>query len=346
MNRIVAHLRSYVELGPPDPDRTAPLRIGLGVAIPSLVLLLMGRPELIAYAVFGGFAGMYGRGESHLLRLRHQLRAAVLLLAGVGIGVVLAGLHITPPVLVVIEALLAGLGSIIADRAKLRPAGPFFGIFALGACASIPPHVPPWVAISISVGSAAFAIAIGFAGWFRSRASERGIPPVDASFRRPGAGPMLRHAATYVVAVGAAGAVVILFGGGHAYWAMASAAVPLAAADLPGRVHRGIHRILGTFAGLVLTALILLPGPSPMLLAIPVILLQFPTEMLMTRNYALALTFFTPLILLMTQLAHPIPKADLLVDRAVETVIGAVVGIAVVLVVGLWKSRPKSAAPA
>lgn len=342
MNRVVAHLRSYVALGPPDPDRSAPLRIGLGVAIPSLALLLSGHPELIAYAVFGGFAGMYGRGETHQLRLRHQLRAAALLLTGVGIGVTLAGMHVAPWGLVIVESLLAGLGSLVADRAKLKPAGPFFGIFALGACASIPPLVPPWVAISISVGSAAFAIAIGFIGWFRTRAWDPGIRLASVSFRGPGLGPMLRHAATYVVAVGAAGALVIVLGGGHAYWAMASAAVPLAASDLPGRVHRGVHRIIGTFAGLLLTALVLLPEPSPMLLAIPVILLQFPTEMLMTRNYALALTFFTPLILLMTQLAHPIPKAELLVDRGVETVIGAVVGIAVVLVVGRWGSRARA----
>lgn len=47
---------------------------------------------------------------------------------------------------------------------------------------------------------------------------------------------------------------------------MAAAAVPLAGADMPSSVHRGIHRIVGTFLGLAVVALILFPGPlSPML---------------------------------------------------------------------------------
>ncbi|QZE27396.1 FUSC family protein [Brevibacterium casei] len=339
MKRIIDYLRGTLRLEPGDDDRGAPIRVGLGVAIPSLVLLILGYEQFIIYAVFGAFCGMYGRGEPHQLRLIHQLQAAVLLLSGVVIGVMLATMDTPVWGLIGIEAFFAAVGSIIADRARMRPGGPFYAIFALGACASVEPLAPPWVSIGISVLAAAFAIAIGFLGWFRTRTWRPGSRRAITPLRSPHAPRMVRHAATYAVAVASAGILGTLIGLDHAYWAMASAAVPLAAAELPGRISRGVHRVLGTFSGLILTALILWPDPSPVWLAIPVILLQFPTEYLMMRNYGFALTFFTPMILLMTQLAHPIPRSTLIIDRGIETLLGAVVGIAVVLVVGYFGRR-------
>ncbi|WP_190812761.1 hypothetical protein [Saccharopolyspora pogona] len=41
-------------------------RVAVGLFFPVLVLLMSGRPDLIIYAVFGSFTGMYGRAESHL----------------------------------------------------------------------------------------------------------------------------------------------------------------------------------------------------------------------------------------------------------------------------------------
>ncbi|GAP58869.1 protein involved in response to aluminum ion [Arthrobacter sp. Hiyo1] len=79
---------------------------------------------------------------------------------------------------------------------------------------------------------------------------------------------------------------------------MAAAAVPLAGADVPSRLHRGIHRIVGTFLGLAIVAVVLFPGPlSPLhyfpgqttlILALLVIGFQFPTELFMARHYGWA----------------------------------------------------------
>ena len=124
---------------------------------------------------------------------------------------------------------------------------------------------------------------------------------------------------------------------GYPNWAMAAAAVPLSAIGLSHQLTRGVHRILGTLAGIGVAALILVaPGTpvSPIFLALTVVVLQFPTELFMGCNYGLSLVFFTPLILLMTQLANPIEPGGLLTDRAIETVGGAAVGMAVAIVVG------------
>ncbi|MFC9354296.1 FUSC family protein [Arthrobacter sp. NPDC057013] len=340
---VLQHLRQLHSLGPANNDHLSAWRVAISVAVPSLVLLLLGRPELTIYAVFGALTGMYGRSEPHQLRLKHQLQAALVLLSGVTVGVVLSvnGLHSWW--LVGIEALLAGVGSVYSDKVRLRPNGPFFGILALGACASVPAAVPWYVALLIAAGSAAFSLLVGFGGWVRGRAWKPGAARPSTRLR----GAMRRraavHASRYVLAVGTAGTIGVLTGSGHPHWAMAAAAVPLAGADLPSSVHRGIHRIMGTFLGLVIVAVVLLPGPwAPLhffpgaeaaVLALLVITFQFGTELFMTRHYGLAMVWFTPVILLMTQLASPADPQVLIVERAIETVVGAGTGILVVVLI-------------
>lgn len=331
------HARAVFTVAPAHNDHLPALRVALSVAAPSLVLLALGRPDLIIYAVFGAFTAMYGRAESHQLRLRHQLQAACLLVAGVGTGVLLSAQHVDTGALVATEAGFAALASLQADRAGLKPAGPFFSIFALGACASVPLSVAPWIALLVAAGSAAFSVLVGFAGWTRARSwmpgAARQIPPL----RGPHLVAAATQAARYLIAVAAAGGIGLLAGIGHPHWAMAAAAVPLAVEGTTRRVYRGIHRIPGTFAGLGVTALVLFADPAPAVLALLVIAFQFPTELYMARHYGLALVFFTPLILIMTQLAAPADVAPLLMDRGLETFLGALVGIATAL---LLRSPP------
>lgn len=75
------------------------------------------------------------------------------------------------------------------------------------------------------------------------------------------------------------------------------------------------------------------------MLALLVILFQFGTELFMTRHYGLAMVWFTPVILLMTQLASPADPQVLITERAVETVVGAGVGILVVVLIRSRRNR-------
>ncbi len=338
-----AHLRSLHRLAPANKDHVSAFRVAVSVAAPSLALLAAGRPELMIYAVFGALTGMYGRNEPHQLRLRHQGHAALLLVGGLAVGVFLSVHQLHSWALVVIETVLAAAGSLFADKVALKPNGPFFGILALGACASIPTTVHWHTAVLIGALSAGFSMAVGFGGWVRGRAWQRGaareIPALRGARRRAA----WIHAARYFTAVGAAGSVGVLSGSGHPHWAMAAAAVPLAGADMPSSVYRGLHRIVGTLAGLVVVAVVLFPwtlsplrafpGHEAAVLAVLVIVLQFTTELFMTRHYGLAMVSFTPVILLMTQLAAPADPHVLVTERAVETLLGAGLGIVVVVLI-------------
>jgi Fusaric acid resistance protein-like len=314
----------------PGSDHTHAVRVAAGLVVPGVALLIAGRPELICYAVFGSFAGMYGRGEPPRLRVRHQAQAAILLLAGVGIGSVLSRGHAAPAALVAVAVLFAAAGSVVSDRCGLTPQGPFFGIFALGAIAMVPAgHATPVMALLICGSTAALSISLASVRGRRGGCEVAASPPDE----------MIVHAARHGLAIAMAGGTGLLLGVEHANWAMAAAAVPLAASDargshsIAGVLHRGLHRVIGTFVGLAVTAVLLLPGFSPTTLVIIVIVLLFPTELFMNRSYGLALGFFTPLIMLMTELADPAEPVTLLTARAVDTVIGVTIGIAVAMTV-------------
>lgn len=133
-----ASARTRVHARPDRQDHWHALRVAAGLALPGALLLAAGRPELLVYSVFGSFTGIYARGESGWLRTRHQIQAGLLLCAGVALGVALSWLHASAWMLVVVEVAFATAGSVIADVLRLRPAGPFFFIFAMGATATVP----------------------------------------------------------------------------------------------------------------------------------------------------------------------------------------------------------------
>ncbi|MEU9689966.1 FUSC family protein [Amycolatopsis japonica] len=337
-------------LGFAEGDWLHACRVAVGLLVPGLALLFAGRPELIIFAAFGSFTGMYGRAECRGLRLRHQAQGGAILLTGVAFGTLLSACHARPWVLVVTESGFAFAGALVANRLDLVPRGPFFGIFALGAIALVPADP---AGLPICAGTAAFCVLIGLTGPKRP-VGKQTVPspgvtcgPEDCARGRRRSCALV-HAARYVLAISAAGFCGLLLGVEHANWAMASAAVPLAAVDVRNRlhpgvrsvVHRSVHRVLGTFAGLGVTALLLLPDLGGTLLALSVIVLLFPTELFMSRHYGLALGFFTPLIMVMTELAAPAEPLTLLTDRVLDTLIGVVAGIAAAVFVRGPCARP------
>ncbi|OMC09347.1 FUSC family protein [Mycolicibacterium fortuitum] len=303
-------------------DHRPALRVALGLAVPGAALLFAGRPDLMIYAVFGAVTGMYGRAEPRRRRVVHQAQAAGILLGGVAIGVALANAHAHPWALVVTAVVFVAVGSVVTDRLGLKPEGPFYGVFALGAVATVHPgRVSPVAAVFICAATALLCVLLGALDMRRGQAAA-------CAPTAPAQGVMV-HAIRYATAVAAAGTAGVLLGVEHANWAIAAAAGPLAAADTGGRVRRGVHRLLGTLVGLVVAALLLVPHPNEYVLAICLMVLLFPTELFMAHHHAVALGFFTPLIMLMTDLAEPAEPLALLADRGIDTVIGVAAAISV-----------------
>jgi len=353
--RWQAGAQQLVRVAPHAGAHRVALRVGVSVAVPLLALQLLGRPEWSIYAAFGAFTALYGRNRLHLGRLRMQLTLAVLLVLAVTAGTAVGSTEVRGWLSVPVAALLAAAAALLSDAQDWHPPGPLFVVFAFSACASLPVR-PAMVGVAalVAAASAAVALLVGVVGVVR-----RPSPPAPSrpTPSRPAATPPARalgrdlrdvlaerrtrrHLVRYALAVLVAGSVATGLGIGHPYWAMVSAVVPMAARDLAGQLVRGAHRLLGTLVGLGLAAALLALPLHGVLLVAVVVLLQVGAELLVGRNYGLALVFVTPLALLLGQLAVTHPAGPLLRDRGLETLVGVVVALAVTVA-----TRDRSAYP-
>jgi hypothetical protein len=333
------HLRDMFRIGPAHNDHHVAVRCGLGVGVPLLLLLVLGRIDLAIFASFGAFTGIYGRNEPHRQRFGHQLRAGALMLAVIFAGTLTSRLEPSAWDIVIGTTAVAGLGTLATGLWRLRPAGSLFHIFAYAAISSVPHQPPIPQAMLVAAATVIFSLLLGLSGWLLSRHRTSWEKPERRRFTSIERRAIYADAAQYAVVAAIAGSIATALGLGHNYWAMVAATVPLVGVTVRNRLHRGLQRILGTFGGLLLTALILLPGLQPWQMVVVIALLQFGAEMLIARQYALAQVVVTPLALVSTELAHPGDPLLLIQDRAVETVIGAAVGTAMVLTVQLYQRR-------
>ncbi|MGU3436355.1 FUSC family protein [Actinomycetes bacterium M1A6_2h] len=167
---------------------------------------------------------------------------------------------------------------------------------------------------------------------------------------RPTAAYRLRRAATYqshaattalrvFVASTAAGLLTIAFGLGRPDWAVISAVLVLQAGpDRRRGTVRGIHRLAGTVVGVGLFMLAWSLSPSGVVLILLLMTLQFVIELYIARNYAVAVSFITPLALLIGGASHPGANAVTLgVDRLVETALGVACALA-----SMWLVSPRA----
>lgn len=142
-------------------------------------------------------------------------------------------------------------------------------------------------------------------------------------------------AAKVTMRVGIAVAIAGLIGAAlsleRAYWAMAAAVLVLhMGLDWARTLQRGLERTVGTLIGLVLASAILAVHPTDLWLVATLMCLQFLIEMLVTRNYALAVVFVTCIALVIASGDHALrDPAALLWARAIDTVIGCGVGLLV-----------------
>ncbi|MDO5677790.1 MAG: FUSC family protein [Propionibacteriaceae bacterium] len=169
----------------------------------------------------------------------------------------------------------------------------------------------------------------------------------DSSLGRPDASYLLRRGLrwpTGILLVGAragiaalvSGVIALLLDVPHPYWAVAFAVLVLhQGGRRAAQTVRGIQRLLGTAVGLGLYALILWWNPHGIWVALLMAVLQFAIEVLVVRNYALAVMFITPLALtIASAAASPENPTMMIAERMFDSAIGIAVAVTVVWTVG------------
>ncbi len=132
-----------------------------------------------------------------------------------------------------------------------------------------------------------------------------------------------------------AGGIAVMMDNAHAYWAAAFAVLVVQTGGTRiAQFKRALHRLVGTAAGLVAFALILRIDPGHWWLIALIPCLQFTVELLMTKNYAVAVTFITPLALTIASRLTAMDLETVILDRLVDTFIGVGSAVVVLLVSG------------
>ena len=114
------------------------------------------------------------------------------------------------------------------------------------------------------------------------------------------------------------------------YWVPVSCLVVMQGASFRAIWSRHLHRVLGTGIGLLLAWLLLTLRLDPWSVALTMTALSFVIEMIITRNYAMATIFITPLTIQLADNAAWQEEAagQLMQARFYDTLLGCGVGLA------------------
>ncbi|MFD3481228.1 FUSC family protein [Streptomyces sp. NPDC058695] len=145
--------------------------------------------------------------------------------------------------------------------------------------------------------------------------------------------PLLPVALRTAVGCALAGYGSLALGIGRPYWALVTAA-SLYQANVTLTWNRTVQRVAGNLAGvLVFAAVVPLAHAGQIFVVLFCLLFSFGAEAFISRNYWLGSVCVTPMALLITEFARTQEAGELITDRVVDTLVGALLGIVAAVIV-------------
>ncbi len=319
---------SLVVAPPPSPRIAciAGLQSALAVLVAVSLIHFSPWPHLVGYPALGALAALYGRYASLSRRKSIVGISAVLLTLSVLIPSLasLAGMPLVAKMFLL--ALLTGAASLAVAHWNLGGPGAVIFLFAVGAALG---PVDSWQTV---IERTAATAAGGAIAWLtcmltdRLRSVEIASLNLPASPRRP-----FRHEliSAIRIAIGAAIAALTAHAAGWQFpaWAAIGATAVMQGGHLHITMNRALQRMAGTIIGAFIAWAILAQSPPFWMLLAAVVIFQFITEVVIGYNYALGQITITPMALLMTYLTLPTAAAIMPVERVLDTILGATIGI-------------------
>lgn len=288
-------------------------------------------PQLVGFPALGALAALFGRYASLGHRRRIVMICGILMVAGVLVPSLASYVGASPGLMVLILALSAGLYTLAVSHWGLA-GGPGAVIFVFAVGAALGP-----VDTLDAVAERTLATAWGaLLAWLVCALTDRLRPqgaPVPARPAPPSPlSQQLFNAGR--ITVGAAMAALITYWSGWHYpaWAAIGATAVMQGGHLHLTMNRSLQRMAGTVVGACIVWAILAQDPSFWVVVTAVVLFQFITEVIIGYNYALGQIAITPMALLMTHLASPIASSNMPVERVLDTIVGAAIGIVFALI--------------
>ncbi|MFF0050804.1 FUSC family protein [Streptomyces sp. NPDC005498] len=334
-SQVPSPLAKLVAFGPmPSRHRSATVA-GLCTTAPVLVGHAAGQPVVGLVASTGALAALYGGRGTPRQDATAVTGAALSLALGMAVGGSLAG---DARLAVIGTALWAALLTAVFAMARARPPGITMPVLVC----SVGTGLPPGDTVRRACAVAAVGLIAALLSWLVARVLPRRA--AAASPAPPGAGPLVQvrlalaalprspfgwMAVRTGAAVGLAGAASLLCGVGRPYWAMAAAAAVLARGSHAMSANtRATLRGLGTAVGCLLAGALASAHPGVVTTAVLLGALTFVIELVVARNYAVAMVFVTPLsVLLVTSATHASAVLTITADRLLETVLGCAAAV-------------------
>lgn len=220
-------------------------------------------------------------------------------------------------------SLVSVIAVYLALYKQMRPPAAFF--FMMVCCLSKTHHVESGELVYMMAAffsGSVFATVMVFLHDVLLVRSKPALPPrIPDPFWQPA---IITKALVVGVTMGGSYYLVSRAGIDNPYWVPITVAAVLQGQRMTDFWQRSLHRAIGTGLGMLLAAGIFSLSPAPVVLIILLFVLAFTIEMLITKNYALACVFITPLTVI---LAHSAPIGfsanTLIIARMTDVLIGA-----------------------
>ena len=336
---VRADIRSLFELRDSPVRWPIALQAAIAIGIPTVGSALAGEPQLGLLASSGAFTALFLSSGSRRDRASALPLIALGLIASSAVGVLASGSVVLSLATVF---LVAAISSTLILGFSIGPPGSLFFVLVAGVSAHLASPaalggegLPGLLIVVMLALGAVIAYLVVLAPLalprVRARDSELHARRVPRTFTLTEIDRVILGR----VIVGAAIAALISapLGIHRAYWVVLTVVVILQNGHrLRLTTLRAVHRVLGTLVGVAVFALVILVNPHGVWLGVLLMVLQFGVEVVVIRNYGLALVLITPLALVISSQSGTADVAATVTERVVDTVLGAAIALVVLAV--------------
>lgn len=321
------------------PSVLAGVQAGLVAAIALPLVQLSPWSHLIGYAALGTLVALFGRFAPPRRRNLIVFLAGLTQTAAVFIMGAASWLGLSTTGELVLLALACGVLYFLTTSGRWGPPGALIFVFGAGA------SMTPAASLSEVLQRAAATAVVAGLAWIVCAATEglRHRPEKDPALPVEPLAPLRRRLIVAGRMVG--GAALALFisralGVEHPAWAALGAMAVMQGARLHISMNRALQRMAGTVVGALLAWAILTLEPSVWTLIAVICFMQVLTEVVIGVNYGLGQICVTPMALLMSYLAaRGALDASIAGERVIDTLLGALIGMVVVVALSTWDDR-------
>jgi len=211
---------------------------------------------------------------------------------------------------------------------RLAPPGNFFFIL-VAAIASCMPFNAAQIPLKVGLIAMGTIGACTLALLFSLLSMQKQLPEKEVIIVNKNRYTYLTESAVWGIFVALSLYLAHLLELDNPYWVPTSCAAVMQGVNTTHILRRSFHRVLGTFLGLGLAWLLLLLRPSLMVICFSIIILQFIVEVIVVKNYTVAVIFITTLTIFLAESGNPAAMGHpdkLVLARMLDIILGSAIG--------------------